>query len=237
MAFELNEVEIARQLIRNGADLEYVSARGWTVIHHIWEHINGGENSLEFYEICFAEGFDSYNVQDGMGWSCLHRASAFGTARDIHFILQGGASLAIYTKNHDWSPMHVATVMNNADTLAALSLHCTEKNLHARDAHGWTPLHLAVDREAEETMKFLLERKADPLAQTYLNTTWFPVGLEHQVLRPGDLALNCGDRFFLVYARALREAGWEITTSVDDDDIYWDSTENLSGDIKTGSPY
>lgn len=227
MAFEINEPEIARQLLRKKADIEYVSARGWSVIHHLWEHIDGGRNSQEFYEICSSESFLSYDVQDGMGWSCLHRAAAFGTAKDIHFLIEAGASTAIHTKSHDWSPIHVAAVMNNVETLEALSSHCSEYNLDSRDAHGWTPLHLAADREAEDTMRFLLKRNADPLAETYLNSTWFPVGLEHQIFRPGDLALNCGGHFFQAYAEALLEAGCNITTSFDDDDIYWDSTETL----------
>jgi hypothetical protein len=222
VAFELNEPLLARKLLYHGADINYTSARGFNVIHNLWQHQGAGRNSEEFYSICSANDFNAYDVQDRAGWTCLHRASAFGISNDIESILKRGASLESYTSDHAWTPIHVAAVMNNVDTLEALSDHVSKLALHNPDAHGWTPLHLAVEREAEDTMKFLLKKAANPHAQTSITAKWFPVGLEHEIFSPGDLARNCGDAFLEKYADALRAAGYKITTSLDGDDVYWD---------------
>jgi ankyrin repeat protein len=196
------------------------------VIHHLWQH-QGVKFSDEFFHMCSETGFSHPNTQDGSGWTCLHRAAAFGTARDIKALLKLGASMTMYTSQHAWTPIHVAAVMNNLSTLTALSAQVSAYTLHSPDAHGWTPLHLAVYREAEDTMRFLLKNGANPHAQSNITATWFPVGLEHQILRPGDLALEYGDLFLGKYADALRDAGWQVTTGFDGDDIYWDSLEYL----------
>ena len=227
MAFELNEPDIARRLLYHGADIDYTSARGWNAIHHIWETKIGGRNSQEFYQICSSAGFSSYDAQDEMGWTCLHRAAAFGTPKDIESILRLGASPTLYTHPHGWSPIHVAAVMNNVDTLKALSTGLSPQTLHAPDAHGWTPLHLAVDREAESTMRFLLLNYADPHAYTYLTAKRFPVGREHEIFCPGDLARENGSLFLQQYADALQESGWKVTTGPDGDDVYWDVDQSF----------
>jgi len=231
VAFELNEPEIARKLLFHGADIEYTSVRGWSVIHHIWEHVGKGKNSLEFYEICSAEDFSSYDVQDGMGWTCLHRAAAYGTRDDIQSLVRRGASTAIHTTPLKWSPIHVAAVMNNLNTLAALAEHCPGLALHSPDAYGWTPLHRAVYREAEDTMAFLLKKGANPHAQTYVSATWFPAGFEHEVLTPGDLAISKGYHFLKKYTIALNNAGWDTMLDLEGDGVYWDASEKLREEV------
>jgi hypothetical protein len=229
VAFELKDPELARRLLCYGADCNYIDARGWNVVHHLWKHKDSGHGEAhdELYHICAAVGFAAYDAQDTSGWTCLHRAAAYGTPLDIEDLLRLGTSLLVYTTPNAWSPIHVAALTNNVKTLRALSRHVNLSTLHSPDAHGWTPLHIAIEREAEDTMRFLLENGADPHSQTSITATWFPVGLENQILRPTDLALNCCNFFFEIFFEALKDAGWQVTTSLDNEDLYWDSQEYL----------
>jgi len=233
VSFELNEPEIARRLLCHGADIDYASGRGWNVIHHLWHHTEKSrpEVNEEFYHLCSAVGFSAHDTHDISGWTYLHRAAAYGTERDVEALIQLGASVITYTSQNAWTPIHVAALKNNVGTLKALSNYVSLGTLHSPDAHGWTPLHMAVEREAEDTMRFLLKNGANPHAQTNITATWFPVGLEHQILCPVDLSLNCGHLFFEKYVEALKDAGWQVTTSLDGEDVYWDSQEYCVEDL------
>jgi ankyrin repeat protein len=214
---------MARQLLRYGADIDYLSARGWSVISYLWEHGNPLPNSSEFFEMCKAQSFDAYNAQDRAGWTCLHRAAAYGTANDIRTLLGLGASMSMCTRGAAWTPIHVAAAMNNDKTLDALAGNATNRVLHSLDANGWTPLHIAVERGAEKTMTYLLMREADPHATSNITANWFPPGLEDKSLTPEDLARDRGMDFLFKYQAALGDADFDITLI--DDDIFWEASE------------
>jgi len=224
---------MARTLLYHGADIDYISTRGWNTVHHIWHNPCGGARSAELLDISSSANFDTWDVQDGAGWSCLHRAAAYGKAADIRTLIQSGAPTSLHTMKYAWSPLQVAAIMNNVSTLEALLDHWGPQGLHSPDSNGWTPLHLAVERQAKDTMKFLLKRGADPHLQTFDTATRFPEGLENQLFRPVDLARYRGPQSLIEYTLALQDAGWSVVLvgnndNIDDDnDMYWDAEEDL----------
>lgn len=231
VAFATAQPDVARQLIRYGADIEYLSARGWSVISYLWEYGRLCRNNIEFYEMCSAQEFTAFDAQDGAGWTCLHRAAAYGTGADIETLLRLGASTSLCTKGHGWSPIHVAAALDNLSALKALSKRASRGFLHSPDANGWTPLHIAVERGAEQTMRYLLEHGADPHASSNITAMWFPPGLEHNVLTPEDLARDRGSEYLEKYVTALQDANWDIV--VHDEEVFWESEDVFEKDFQS----
>ena len=219
---------IARILIRLGAELEYVTPGGWSILHYLFDRDRSTAN-LEFFSILLDKLlFD--DVKDSEGWTALHRCAAFGTAEDINFMHLLGipGCLDRCTTKHGWNPVHTAAVMDNVTALAALTNIYSTKQLkersyldilHSVDLCGWTPMHLAAERGAKATLKWLLQNGADPHRTTYVKAGWFPQGHEGMVFEVKDLAMLSGNKMFEEYVEILGEVGYDIIT--DGEDVYW----------------
>jgi len=59
------------------------------------------------------------------------------------------------------SPLHLAVIFLNIDSLVLLSHGVIEKYIEARDVHGCTPLHLAYLHQNEHAVKFLMHYVKD----------------------------------------------------------------------------
>lgn len=218
---------VARILMRQRADPEYITPGGWSVLHYLFDWERSSSNT-EFFSI-FADEELSGDVKDVDGWTSLHRCAAFGTAEDVkllHF-LEAPKCLDRCTTNSGLNPIHVAAMMDNVASLEALTqLHRDQQiverphldALYSVDLNGWTPTHLAAQRGAKTTLKWLLQNGADPHRTTYLTAAWFPEGYEGEALAVKDLAVLSGNDFLEHFARVLEEVGYDITT--DGNDVY-----------------
>jgi ankyrin repeat protein len=219
-AFKSGQVDIARKLIHAGADIEYLSAKSWSILSYLWDRSRVHYNSDEFLNICSSLAFDAYNVQDPTGWSCVHRAAAYGLARDMEMLIKLGACTTLQTRALGSTPIQMAATFNNVATLEVLTKY---DSLHAPDIRGCTPLHLAVINESEDTMRWLLMHGANPHTVSYITAPTFPTGFEHQAFNAGELARSHGKMFLSLYVQALKSAGWNV--DYDEEDFFWDANE------------
>ncbi|KAI1119845.1 ankyrin [Nemania abortiva] len=221
-AVALGKLDIVRILVQRGADPTYNSAGGWSLYHYMFENEKPAAHT-EYFSI-FRDLLMFDDVQDSLGWTALHRCAAFGTEQDIYSLYQVGASAwsAQYITNWGGTPMHVAATRNNVSTMNALFNLCDDRLdvIESVDNQGWTPLHIAVYCKAEDAMKWLLNKGADPHRITYCSG-WSPSGYEGKTFNAADLATISGAACREAFIGILRDIGHDITIA--EDDIYWES--------------
>ncbi|KAK7213862.1 hypothetical protein V2G26_021040 [Clonostachys chloroleuca] len=238
MAVALDRPNIVRILLRYNADPGYISGRGWSILHYLFNGSKCTKNTVYYPMFGDYLMFDG-DAKDSVGWTSLHRCAAYGTAQDVRYIHRLGASTCLdqYVTYQGLNPLHIAALNNNAVALEALAnLHKLRANtqddlgstaclLDVADFYGWTPLHHAVYRRAKDTTKWLLYNGADPHRETYRTAGWFPVGHEGAALKTGDLAKISGDDCLRDFVENLREVGYDVT--IDGEDIFWSSDDCL----------
>ncbi|KAI0456353.1 ankyrin repeat-containing domain protein [Xylaria acuta] len=222
---------IVRMLAQHGADPNYISARRWSLPHYMFDSTNlvpGTEYFMIFWDSLV---FDE--IKDSEGWTALHRCAAFGTGECVYNLHLLGASAWSdrYLTNWGGTPVHIAAMMNNVSTLEGLmtlqidlkaaqevSRGCISA-LDPTDVHGWTPLHLAAYRGAIDTMRWLLQRGADPHRRTFQTASWFPDGHEGETFNASSLASMSGTACLDVFLETLRDMGCDVARR--GDEIYW----------------
>mgnify|MGYP000895445004 CR=1 FL=1 len=221
MAVTYEHPDIARLLLTYKADIKYISSRGWSIFHHLFERDRSILNT-EYFSI-FGDQASFDDEKDLEGWTALHRCAAFGTAEDVRFLHRMGASRFSekYRTNSGRNPIHIAALMNNISALKALvpfyaALPTTSdgftsnlRAIHFVDTYGFTPLHHAVYGHAKETVAYLLQHGADPRALVRRTSSWFPENHKGDVLTVEDLArMSGGGEFLGTLEEALQEANY-----------------------------
>ncbi|KAJ8131145.1 hypothetical protein O1611_g2482 [Lasiodiplodia mahajangana] len=221
---------IVRMLIRHGADPSYVSARGWSLLHYMFGMANPPSTE---YCLIFRDSLVFDEIKDSEGWTALHRCAAFGTGECIHNLHLMGASACPerYLTNWGGTPVHIAAMMNNVSTLKELialymDSNATQETLVGNtyaidliDFHGWAPLHLAAYRGAIDTMRWLLQKGADPHRRTFQTANWFPDGHEGETFDVASLARISGTACLDVFLETLRDMDCDVFKR--GDEIYW----------------
>lgn len=103
------------------------------------------------------------NAQDDNGRALLHDLAAAGWADLIPAAIRAGAQTALEDLD-GWTPLHVAAVTGQTDSIAALARHGAEMDAAAA-GHGETPLHLAVMYAQTASVEALLQHDASPAAR------------------------------------------------------------------------
>jgi len=228
VAAQLQHPEIVRELIRKQADLEYVSNKGWSLLHYLFAKPNPASQELLYLLRGNDVSFDT--VKDTSGWNALHRCAAWGRAEDIQLMVKlfGAQRHLDEHTNTGLAAIHLAASMGNISTLATL-IRCKDvekpsKLLDLPDSSGWTPLHHSIRNRRVETMHWLIRQGADHHVSTFPAADWFPEGFDDQVFLPKDVAKMEGKEMVKEYISALKEIRPDVTEY--DDDIYWDSSES-----------
>ncbi|KAI1091813.1 ankyrin [Rostrohypoxylon terebratum] len=221
------KLSIVRILVQHGVDVDYSSTQGWSLLHYLFDRDRSMPNSEYFSILREYASFD--DIKDKEGWTALHRCAAFGTSDDLHFLHLLGASPYSnrYVTNKGWSPIHVASLMNNVSTLEALvNLHATQRQskeylgaINCVDIHGWTPLQLAIYMGAIDTMRWLIRHGANLHHRTYRTAGWFPKGHEGEAFQASELVKMSRGSPLDAFFKTLKEIGYDVT--IDGDDIYW----------------
>lgn len=236
----LEKLGIVRILIQRGADPEYNSTQGWSLLHYLFDEGKSMDKTQYFSILKDCLSFD--DTQDGEGWTALHRCAAFGSSEDVRFLHLLGTSAYSnrYVTNKGWSPIHVASIMNNVSTLEALvdlqENHLQPQGIHKEgfdalncvDINGWTPLHLAAHRGSIDTMKWLLRHGANPYQTTYGTAAWYPEGHEGKAFQASDLAILSQSYCLKEFIKTLQDIGYDI--AMEGTDIYWPSETGINED-------
>lgn len=213
-AFYSGHVEAVRLLLSANAELEYVNRRMWTSIRYIYDPQLSNLYSLELLDICAAQNFTQWDMQDAKGWTLFHRAAAFGRGGDIKKLLHLRASSTLCTFILNWLPIFCAINFGNESTFDVLVKLIPRRSLPTlTDSRGWTLLHLAAENGSETLITRLLRLGVDPSARSDKSSVAVPKGLPFKELTPGDIAKFCGNQD--VYEQALRKPGGLMAAQAD----------------------
>ena len=171
-AFYYGRVKMIRQLLNRKADINYISARGWSCLHYFWCPTRPSRNVAEQLEILKDNHFEFWNFQDGLGYAALHKASGTGTAADLQLLLRTNLVLIdVETKHGFWKPIHCAVVEDNVSTFRFLvQIEDPAEHNFYPDIDGWDLLHHACRTGNSTIILLLLQIGADPMTETQSTT-------------------------------------------------------------------
>ena len=221
-AFLRGRMDIARHLIRKGADLGHIDNDGFSVLSYLWVVEEPLPGSTDFLRLCSAEQFREVNVTDSRGWSPFHRAAAIGTADDIDAFMQLGASLSLRTQWYGWTPLFFAASHDNVETFEALVRHSGPDVYQSLDGDGWNLLHCCVYFGAPKVLRSLLRNGIDIEAKTAPAPMLEDPELAYLELTARDLAIYMGPETYKMYIDALSVTGYDDVLD-EWGDIYWDA--------------
>ena len=143
-------------LIKAGANIETIDARGWTPLHTAVQQ--AGERNTLVVNL-FLDAKAKVNVADIYGESPLHEAVTHcepGDEERVQRLLDAGADINA-PDDGGATVLHKATLQAEVMRL----LLAAKPNLEARDKSGQTPLHWAASFGEIETVNLLLAAGAD----------------------------------------------------------------------------
>ncbi|KAL3467737.1 ankyrin repeat-containing domain protein [Aspergillus heterothallicus] len=137
------------------------ASKGWLSTVHIAAQ-KGHERIVR---VLLERGNLNPNITDSDGRSPIFHAAVGGHSSVVRLLLSNGARVA-HLDCDNRSVLHWAALYQCIDVLQILIEHWAENERHsydldAYDDHGWTPLHLAVERGFEEGVLLLIQYGAD----------------------------------------------------------------------------
>lgn len=131
------------------------------------------------------------DVQDGCGWSALHKAATSGHAEIVRWLLEDKRADPHLRLVNGSKAIHCAAQRGHTEVV---SLHV--ENGSCVDERNWfhrTPLHCAVEAQRSQTTAYLLERGADSRACTIDDMTPVRLALKHGNEENGRLLASCSE--------------------------------------------
>uniref|UniRef100_A0ABD2WJL1 Uncharacterized protein n=1 Tax=Trichogramma kaykai TaxID=54128 RepID=A0ABD2WJL1_9HYME len=225
--------QLAKLLLRNGADPNSVDEEGSTPLHVICE----GKCDDELAELFFKINDDMQQVhvdaRDKKGNTALHYVLTGKQIKLFELLLRRGADPNL-TNAEGSTALHVLCKYDYDvyDLMVLLFKISREKNrpvqIDARDNSGRTPLQWAVANLQPDTVDLLLDNGADLSNFVFPNETYFAKKFEakqYTLLLVYKLRLACQ---VLAIVKSLEKSGYELTKSdaltimkfFDDDDFF-----------------
>uniref|UniRef100_A0A8D8V430 Ankyrin repeat protein RF_0381 n=1 Tax=Cacopsylla melanoneura TaxID=428564 RepID=A0A8D8V430_9HEMI len=144
-----DRLEIVQWLITNGANVNSIDTKGWTVLHHI---TNISDDASPIIRLLVEQGID-INAKNNIGQTALHFNPNFGTKNfnNIKTLVDLGADIDA-TDNYGRTALHTIAAQGRWDCLKLLIEH----NVHARTQRGNSVLRISfpvLDRPEHSTEK------------------------------------------------------------------------------------
>jgi|GEM_PF-6764100 len=144
----------------------------------------------------------SIQCANSQGWFPIHGVCSYGRLSSIHLLLKAGANVNTRTLHSDDTPLHVLAIHGHLQALMSLSPWITD--IDPKNKMGLTPLWLAVLHGQVETVKWLLQQKADAnniieLKDQYLTPLLFAI--QHLDLELVALLMKFGASPYLEYKK------------------------------------
>ncbi|XP_023315856.1 ankyrin-1-like [Trichogramma pretiosum] len=168
-ALDCGHEQIAKWLLRRGADLNLANARGWTPLHFISAQKKDYADLLQtFLEISDEQTRPiQIDARDSDDNTPLHFALNGGHEQKAEWLLRRGADINLANA---WgsTPLHSISAGNkdHADLLGTFFEISDELNrtveVDARNKRGETPLHHAIRHGHKKVFELLLRRDANP---------------------------------------------------------------------------
>jgi ankyrin repeat protein len=185
-------VEVARSLVKHGADVKAKDYHRSTPLHLAMQ-----EGSVDLARLLVEHG--AYvRAKDKDGWTPLHLAVRERSVDLTRFLVKNGADLKAKVDD-GWTPLHLAVREGSVDLARLLVEHGAD--LEAKDDHRRTPLHLVMWEDSVDLACLLVEHGADLKAKD--NKGWTPL---HSAVSEGSVYL----------ARLLVEHGADLNAKDND---------------------
>lgn len=232
-AFAARKLGVARLLIAHGSDPHHICARGWTPAFRLFGHRNSTPKDREqpvdeFLDVLQSSMFNEFDIQDGEGWSCMHRAAAYGNAGNVVALFKLHASSTLKTTKLLWAPIFCAVQFGNQSTFDELQKHHPDF-LALKDVRHWSLLHVAVSAKRIEMIRLLMSLGADPHSRSLPKQYCVPEDLKGLAATPGDIAQLRGLEVLSAYSEALKAAGHQVDIVKDEadseEDLFWPAPE------------
>ena len=148
-----NDMEAARWLIANGAEVNAKNSIGGTPLHDA-----AGENAGAAAKLLIDNGAEVNAKNRTYDLTPLHTAASFNAADVAKVLIDNGAEVSAKNKSGQ-TPLHLAAFTNAADVAKVLIANGAEVN--AKAEMGETPLHLAAFTNAADVAKVLIDNGAE----------------------------------------------------------------------------
>ena len=158
-AAQQGDIEVVRQLLREGADVNAAQGDGMTALH--WAAQTGNVDMMK--ALLYAGASVQATTRLG-GYTPLHLASMQGSAPAIALLLENGSQAGVMTSTGA-TALHFAAQAGRADAIEVLLAHAAD--VDAKDAYGErTPLMFATASNRIEAIEALIRAGADIAATT-----------------------------------------------------------------------
>jgi ankyrin repeat protein len=158
LASRQGHLEVARVLIKHGADAAAQTVDGRTPLHEAssWGH-------MELARLLIENGADAA-AQDRDGETPLHEVSSWGHVELARLLIEQGVDVAAHTKD-GWTPLHRASYAGHIE-LARLLIE-RGADAAAQTKEGRTPLHGSSSWGHVELAQLLIEHGVDAAPQAH----------------------------------------------------------------------
>jgi uncharacterized protein len=154
------DIEGARSLLKQGADVSAAQGDGMTALH--WAAERG---DLAMTEMLVYAGANVSSVTRIGAYTPLHLAAKSGSGPVVRALLKAGANVSAKSTNSGVTPLHLAAASGSVDAVTALLDKGAE--VDARESE-WqqTPLIFAASENRVDVINLLIKRGADVKAVT-----------------------------------------------------------------------
>jgi ankyrin repeat protein len=154
------DIEAARALLKQGADVSAAQGDGMTALH--WAAERG---DLAMTEMLVYAGANVSSVTRIGAYTPLHLAAKSGNGPVVRALLKAGANVSAKSTNSGVTPLHLAAASGGVDAVTAL----LDKGADVDAREGeWqqTPLIFAASENRVDVLNLLIKRGADVKAVT-----------------------------------------------------------------------
>lgn len=220
-AIQHANLDVARILVKHGADTYHVNTLGWNPLFYCWPKVQATwEERSDFVKLLHEYSNLELDAVDTKHWTALHRASAFGTAQDVETLMGLGADPLKAILPLHWQAIFYAVQAGNWPTYSKLLPHYGLDVVRMADVRGWSLLHIAADIGSRLHIRDLLKRGANPNRESDPFVSYVEDNLRGRSLTPEDVARANSPEVHQIFLDVLSELAMQLVppTSTDEDD-------------------
>ncbi|KAJ3546964.1 hypothetical protein NM208_g1736 [Fusarium decemcellulare] len=145
-------VQLVRQLLDQGADVDQTDEADWTSLHLAAYY----STSWEVFDMLLKAGAN-VAARSNRGWTALHFAAIAPNPEAVRFLVSRGFSTEARTHQGRFA-LHYAAQEGCGESIRILL--DANADMECEDEDGWTPLHFACDKGHLEAVRLLIDRGA-----------------------------------------------------------------------------
>ena len=140
-------LNLVRDLIALGADLDWQDESGWTALHYCAYH-----NHSEIARMLIDAGAD-LNLQDNRGWTALHLCAEHNHPEILRMLIDAGADLNIQSNEYGMTALHVCAYWGNTLLEIARMLLDAGADKTIKNDEGELPYEFVSSQELKKLLK------------------------------------------------------------------------------------